>query len=101
MTYVGHCVDSVQCWVEYLSLIYLLTLVKSSLERVRRKLARPVQPKEPLSVDTVCRIADIYISSRYISLGFTVWTKFETCLLKMSPFTVNTCQFSFRNARIV
>ena len=39
------------------------TLVKSSLEDARRKLARPVQPKEPLSVDTVCRIADRYISS--------------------------------------
>ena len=37
-------------------------LVKSSLEGARRKLARPVQPKEPLSVDTVCRIADHYIS---------------------------------------
>ena len=38
-------------------------LVKSSLEGARRKLACPVQPKEPLSVDTVCRIADHYISS--------------------------------------
>ena len=38
-------------------------LVKSSLEGAGRKLACPVQPKEPLSVDTVCRIADHYISS--------------------------------------
>ena len=38
-------------------------LVKSSLKGARRKLACPVQPKEPLSVDTVCRIADHYISS--------------------------------------
>ena len=30
-------------------------LVKSSLEDARRKLARPVQPKERLSVNTVCR----------------------------------------------
>ena len=42
-------------------------LVKSSLEDARRKFARPVQPKEPLSVDTVCKIADHYISSS--SLG--------------------------------
>ena len=33
-------------------------LVKSFLEGARRKLARPVQPKEPLSVDTVLRIAE-------------------------------------------
>ena len=38
-------------------------LVKSSLEGATRKLALPVQPKEPLSVNTVCRIADHYISS--------------------------------------
>ena len=38
-------------------------LVKSSLKGARRKFACPVQPKEPLSVDTVCRIADHYISS--------------------------------------
>ena len=38
-------------------------LVKSSLEGARRKLARPVQPNEPLSVDTVLRIAEYYISS--------------------------------------
>ena len=42
-------------------------LVKSSLEGARR-LARPVQPKEPLSVDTVCRIADHYISSSSLAV---------------------------------
>ena len=41
-------------------------LVKSSLEGARRKLARPVQPKEPLSVETVCRIA--YISSSSLAV---------------------------------
>ena len=44
------------------------SLVKSSLEGARRKLARPVQPKEPLSVDTVCRIADHYISSSSLAV---------------------------------
>ena len=34
-------------------------LVKSSLEGARRKLAGPVQPKGPLSVDTVCRISSL------------------------------------------
>ena len=43
-------------------------LVKSSLEGARRKLARPVQPKEPLPVDTVCRIADHYISSSSLAV---------------------------------
>ena len=43
-------------------------LVKSSLEGARRKLARPVQPKEPLSVDPVCRIADHYISSSSLAV---------------------------------
>ncbi|XP_015749795.1 PREDICTED: uncharacterized protein LOC107329637 [Acropora digitifera] len=43
-------------------------LVKSSLEGARRKLARPVQPKEPLSVDTVCGIADHYISSSSLAV---------------------------------
>ena len=38
-------------------------LVESSLEGARRKLARPVQPKEPLSLDVVLRIADHYILS--------------------------------------
>ena len=42
--------------------------VKSSLEGARRKLARPVQPKEPLSVDTVARIADYYISSSALAV---------------------------------
>ena len=56
-------------------------LVKSSLEGARRDPARPVQPKEPLSVDTVSRIADHYISSSspavtrflFISLGLLCW----------------------------
>ena len=43
-------------------------LVKSSLEGATRKLARPVQPKEPLSVNTVCRIADHYISSSSLAV---------------------------------
>ena len=87
-------------------------LVKPSLEGARRKLAGPVQTKEPLSVDIVCRIADHYISSssltviRFLfswlaSLGFSVWTKFVICLLRMSLFAVNTCQFSFRNVRMI
>ena len=36
---------------------------KSSLEGAKRKLARPVRPKEPLSVDTVQAIDDFYVSS--------------------------------------
>ena len=43
-------------------------LVKSSLEGATRKLALPVQPKEPLSVNTVCRIADHYISSSSLAV---------------------------------
>ena len=43
-------------------------LVKSSLEGARRKLARPVQPKEPLSVDTVLRITEYYISSSSLAV---------------------------------
>ena len=43
-------------------------LVKSSLEGATRKLARPVQPKEPLSVNTVCRIADHHISSSSLAV---------------------------------
>ena len=43
-------------------------LVKSSLEGARRKFARPVQPKEPLSVVTVCRIADHYTSSSSLAV---------------------------------
>lgn len=42
--------------------------VKSSLEGARRKLARPVQPKEPLSIDMVFRIADHYISSSSLAI---------------------------------
>ena len=51
-------------------------LVKSSLEGARRKLALPVQPKEPLSVDTVLRIAEYYISSysfSFLPLGWLCW----------------------------
>ena len=43
-------------------------LVKSSLEGARRKLARPVQPKEPLSIDTVSRITGHYISSSSLAV---------------------------------
>ena len=43
-------------------------LVKSSLEGATRKLTLPVQPKEPLSVNTVCRIADHYISSSSLAV---------------------------------
>ena len=38
------------------------------MESARRKLARPVQPKEPLSVDTVLRIAEYYISSSSLAV---------------------------------
>ena len=38
------------------------------MQGARRKLARPVQPKEPLPVDTVCRIADHYISSSSLAV---------------------------------
>ncbi|KAK2562488.1 hypothetical protein P5673_014153, partial [Acropora cervicornis] len=44
-------------------------LVKSALEGAKRKLALPVRPKEPLSVDTVKAIADFY-SSDVPPLGF-------------------------------
>ena len=37
-------------------------LVKSALEGAKRKLALPVRPKEPLSVDTVKAIANFYSS---------------------------------------
>ena len=36
------------------------SLVKPALEGAKRKLARPVRPKEPLSVDTVMAIANFY-----------------------------------------
>ena len=42
-------------------------LVKSSLEGAKRKLARPIRPKEPLSVDTVQTIAEFYISSNSLA----------------------------------
>ena len=37
-------------------------LVKSALEGAKRKLARPVRPKEPLSVGTIQTIANLHIS---------------------------------------
>ena len=43
------------------------SLVKSSLEGAKRKLARPVRPKEPLSVDTVQAIAEFYVSSNSLA----------------------------------
>ena len=89
-------------------------LVKSSLEGARRKLARPVQPKEPLSVDTVCRIADHYISCSSLAVirflfillvgfaGFFRMDEIRNLSVKdISIFAVNTCQFSFRNARMI
>ena len=87
--------------------------VKSSLEGARRKLACPVQPKEPLSVDTVCRIADHYFYSSSLAVirflfillvgfaGFYRMGEIRTFLLKMSLFAANTCQFSFWNARMI
>ena len=42
-------------------------LVKSSLEGAKRKLAHPVRPKEPLSVDTVQAIAEFYVSSNFLA----------------------------------
>lgn len=42
-------------------------LVKSSVEGAKRKLARPAQPKEPLSTDTVQAIVDAYVASNSLS----------------------------------
>ena len=39
-----------------------LFLVKSALEGAKRKLQRPVRPKEPLSVDTVQAMANFHSS---------------------------------------
>ena len=44
-----------------------LPLVKSSLEGAKRKLARPVRPKEPLSVDTVQAIAEFHVSNNSLT----------------------------------
>ena len=41
--------------------------MKSSLEGAKRKLARPVRPKEPLSVDTVQAVAEFYVSSNSLA----------------------------------
>ena len=57
----GHNLAGIECPTSH-------PLVKSSLEDARRHLARPVQPKEPLSVDTVLRIADHYISSSSLAV---------------------------------
>ena len=38
-------------------------LVKSALEGAKRKLARPVRPREPLSVDTVQAMANFHSSN--------------------------------------
>ena len=38
-------------------------LVKSSLEGARRKLGRPINPKEPLSIDLLLVITEHYSSS--------------------------------------
>jgi len=43
------------------------SFVKSSLEGAKRKLARPVRPKEPLSVDTVQAIAKFYAPSNSLA----------------------------------
>lgn len=42
-------------------------LVKSSLEGAKTKLARPVNPKEPLSVDTLQEIAECYVASNFLA----------------------------------
>ena len=42
-------------------------LVKSSLEGAKRILARPVQPQEPLQLDTVEKIAEHYASSNSLA----------------------------------
>jgi len=42
-------------------------LVKSSLEGAKRKLALPLRPKEPLSVDTVQAIGEFYASSNSLA----------------------------------
>ena len=41
--------------------------MKSSVEGAKRKLARPAQPKEPLSTDTVQAIVDAYVASDSLS----------------------------------
>ena len=76
---------------------------KSSLEGARRKLARPVQPKELIIIFlAVLSLSFVFFSFSWLaSLGFFVWMKFVICLLMMSLFAVNICQFSFRNARMI
>ena len=41
--------------------------VESALEGAKIKLARPVRPKEPLSVDTVQAIANVYVSNNSLA----------------------------------
>ena len=42
-------------------------LVKSPVEGAKRKLARPVQPKKPLSAHTVQAIAEVSVTSNPLS----------------------------------
>ena len=68
-------------------------LVKSSLEDAKTKLARPVRPKEPLTVDTVQTIAEFYVSSNPLAtlflflfillVGFFVLMKLTVFALRM------------------
>ncbi|PFX32844.1 Retrovirus-related Pol polyprotein from type-1 retrotransposable element R2 [Stylophora pistillata] len=50
-------------------------LVKSSFEGAKRKLARPVSPKEPLSIDTLQAFAECYVSSQYKAREFDTLIK--------------------------
>ncbi|KAK3703412.1 hypothetical protein QZH41_003907 [Actinostola sp. cb2023] len=43
------------------------SVVKSCLEGAKRRLGRPVQPKEPLSLDLVVKICDKYVGSSVLS----------------------------------
>jgi len=75
--------------------------VKSSLEGTKRKLARPVRPKEPLSVDTVQTIAEFYATSNSLATlrllvgfyGFFVLMKLTVFALMMCLFMLTICLF--------
>ena len=56
-----------QWLVMRLVLLAIYPLVKFALEGAKRRLARPVQPKEPLSVSTVQAIATHFASSSSLS----------------------------------
>ena len=56
-----------QWLVMRLVLLAIYPLVKFALEGAKRRLARPVQPKEPLSVSTVQAIATHFASSASLS----------------------------------